>query len=356
VTRRSVLHLDSGSSFRGGQRQLLLLATAQQHDPDGPLPQILACDSRLLAAALREGIAAHRWSGPLHPRGLLQIRAALQQDPELLLHVHDSRALGAVRLIAGKAAQQRLVVHRRIDDPPRNRASTHWKYRRGQVICVSNAVAGVLECFGIPAERLHVVHSALPSRAIVPGSTGAGDEEGPLRLLAIGALVPHKGHQVLLEAIAAARTPTLLRIIGCGPLHSKLVQLSHALGIAERVEFLGDDVAIPDELRDCDVLVHPSLSEGLGTAVLDAMWSARPVVASAVGGLPELVEEGRTGWLLPPRDPMALAACLDEIGAPRSDARDELRARGAAGRERARTCFALAEMVRSTRDVYDVCP
>ena len=353
--RRCVLHIDSGPTFRGGQRQLLLLAQAQLADRAGPVPQILACDPSLLAAAETAGISTLAWHGPVDPRGVLQLRKVLHRAPDALLHVHDSRAMGAVRLLADDAAQRRLVVHRRIDDRPRRRLLTRWKYRRGSFICVSRAVAEVLHDFGIPRSRLHVVHSAVAKRGEAPPPATAGAGEGPLRLLAIGALVHHKGHRVLLDAISASDSDVVLRIVGQGELLPQLSQRSRALGMDARVEFLGDAVDFEVELRDCDVFVHPSLSEGLGTAVLDAMWAARPVLASAVGGLPELVDDPVTGWLVPPGDVLALAARIDEIAATRRNQSGELRNRGVAGWQRAQRCFGIQDMTRATRAVYDVC-
>jgi glycosyltransferase involved in cell wall biosynthesis len=130
---------------------------------------------------------------------------------------------------------------------------------------------------------------------------------------------------------------------------------SRALGIEDRVRFVGDCVDQSQELRCCDILVHPSLSEGLGTAVLDAMWAARPVLASCAGGLPELVDGPHTGWLVPPGNVPATAALLDEIATLRGRDPEALHARGIAGWQRARDRFRLADMVRATREVYDVC-
>jgi glycosyltransferase involved in cell wall biosynthesis len=234
---------------------------------------------------------------------------------------------------------------------------TRWKYRRGRFICVSHAVAEVLASYGVPASRLHVVHSSLPAGdALAPPPPPDGAGQGPLRLLAIGALVHHKGHGGLLEALALARQDIVLRLVGEGPLRSKLMVRCRTLGIEDRVRFVGDRVDLAEELRCCDVLVHPSLSEGLGTAVLDAMGAARPVLAARVGGLPELVNDPNTGWLVPPGDVPTTAALVDEIAALRCRDPEALHTRGVAGWQRARSQFKLADMVRATREVYDVCP
>ncbi len=334
-----VLHLDAGRSFRGGQRQLLLLASAQGAAPDLEV-RVLAADRRLIRQLAEADVEARRWPGP-GPRGLASLARDLRAFRPDLLHAHDARAQAALRLVGREPP---LVVHRRIDDPPRRRRLTRWKYRRGHMICVSEAVRRVLLDFGIPPARLSVVRSAVPVPAAPPQRPSPA---APLRLLALGALVEHKGHAVLLEALARCATGPRLVLLGDGPLAGPLRRRAAALGLVDRVTFAGQ--AEPD-WSTCDLFVHPSLTEGLGTAVLDAMAAGLPVLASSAGGLPELVRPGASGWLVPPGDPDALAAALDRVaGLPP----DELLRLGRAGWERARAGHRIAAMVAATRAVYD---
>ena len=163
-------------------------------------------------------------------------------------------------------------------------------------------------------------------------------------------LVRRKGVDVLLEALAklAPHEPARLWVAGDGPERAALEAAAVRLGIADRVHFLGprDDVA--DWLEACDVFVLPSRAEGLGVAALEAMARGRPVVASAVGGLAETVVHERTGWLVPPEDPDALAAGLEALLADPALAQRL----GAAGARRVADAFGAETMVSSYEALY----
>lgn len=334
-----ILHLDTGSTFRGGQRQLLLLAQAQRLDPQLTV-RVLAADARLLTRLTQAGLDAVSWPGP-RPDGLILLARHLRRFRPDVVHAHDSRAHGAARLAARTTP---LVVHRRIDDPPRDRPLTRWKYRRGRFICVSNAIRGVLAGSGVPNDRLHVVLSSVPAPPMPPERPlGAR----PPRLLALGALVDHKGHAVLLDALARTSGLGPLTLVGAGPLADRLRRQVDRLGLGDRVHLAGD---VPADWTACDLFVHPSRTEGLGTAVLDAMAAGCPVLASRVGGLPEAVIDGETGWLVPADDPETLAAALDRVALLDPA---HLRGLGLAGWRRVRERHGIEAMVAGTRAVYD---
>jgi glycosyltransferase involved in cell wall biosynthesis len=161
-----------------------------------------------------------------------------------------------------------------------------------------------------------------------------------------------KGIEYLLRAAALLRHefPALrVEIAGAGPHYDKLKAVATETGLSQRVAFLGwiDDLA--GLLPRWDVFVMPSREEGFGIAALDAMAAGLPVVASDVGGIPELVEDGKTGWLVPPGDDDALASRLRPLLA-----NPELRrSMGAAGYVRARDHFAAARMVEAFAQLYD---
>jgi glycosyltransferase involved in cell wall biosynthesis len=170
-----------------------------------------------------------------------------------------------------------------------------------------------------------------------------GAPEGALVALALAALHRRKGLDVLLEALArpALRGAELrLWIAGEGPERHRLEQLIAARGLASRVRLLGRREDKADLLAACDLLVLPSRREGLGVAALEAMACARPVLASRVGGLADAVAHERTGLLVPPEDPDALAAALARLLADPA-LRDRL---GAAGPARIAEGFTAAQM------------
>jgi glycosyltransferase involved in cell wall biosynthesis len=152
------------------------------------------------------------------------------------------------------------------------------------------------------------------------------------------------------RALAAVRDPAFMsRIVGDGPERPALEAEIRAAGLLQRVELAGERRDVPQLLEDADVFVLSSRSEGAPLSILEAMAAGLPVVASAVGGVPEIVDDGTTGLLVPPGDAGALAAALERLLADPA-----LRSRlGGAGWERVRERFDLAQLRRSHLELYD---
>jgi glycosyltransferase involved in cell wall biosynthesis len=150
----------------------------------------------------------------------------------------------------------------------------------------------------------------------------------------VGRLIPIKGHDVLLRALAVAREqlPDLtLELAGDGPLEPELRASVTRLGLDDAVAFLGRVALAGPVFERAEVVVVPSFGEGFGLVALEAMERGRPVVASDVGGLPEIVDDGRTGVLVPSGDADALAEAIVSVAGDRARAA----LMGAAGRDRA---------------------
>ena len=164
-------------------------------------------------------------------------------------------------------------------------------------------------------------------------------------------LVPSKGVDTLIRSIAVLREqiPTVrLEIAGAGPDQDRLESLVRASGLADRVKFLGWQDNLAAVMAQWAVFALPSMDEGLPIVVLEAMASSLPVVASARGGLPEVVEDGRTGWLVPPNNPEALA---ERLLVPLLN-REQRRVMGAAGRARVEQHFSQARMIDEIAQIY----
>jgi glycosyltransferase involved in cell wall biosynthesis len=140
-----------------------------------------------------------------------------------------------------------------------------------------------------------------------------------------------------------------VEIAGSGPSESSLRDLVASLGVADRVRFLGWRVDVDRLLSAWDILVIPSLEEGLPLSALEAMAAARPVVASRVSGLGELVVDGVTGMLFPPGDTEALVGCMAELACDRQ----RIAAMGDAAWERANGLFSAVRMAQQTAQLYD---
>jgi glycosyltransferase involved in cell wall biosynthesis len=170
---------------------------------------------------------------------------------------------------------------------------------------------------GIPEEKFRVIPLAIPDSMAEPAEPPGRD--GELRVLTAGRLASedaYKGYDVLIAGIARARdmgAKMTLRVIGAGDDLARLRSHAASLGLAGReVEFLGavSDAQLKQELRDCDVFALPSKGEGFGIVYLEAMAMARPCIAGNHGGPPEIIEDGKDGWLVEHGDVAGLAARL----------------------------------------------
>ena len=242
----------------------------------------------------------------------------------------------------------------------RSTASTRFASRRafaasdrtvGRLLDLHIAISAGLARYlarteGFAESSFEVVHYG-----IVPGSEPEPPAETP-RLAVVGRLIPIKGHDTLLRAmqIAVREVPGLeLEVAGSGPLEDELRAQVSALGLDGSVRFLGQVPGAAAVLERASIVVVPSLGEGFGMVALEAMERGRAVVASDVGGLPEIVAAGETGLLVPPGDAAALAAAIVEL------ARDPVRVRafGAAGRRRALESFSQERCTTRTAELYE---
>jgi glycosyltransferase involved in cell wall biosynthesis len=214
-------------------------------------------------------------------------------------------------------------------------------------IAISQGLARYLaETEGFDESGFEIVHYGISPHDAVEAY--AGDEP---RLLCVGRLIPIKGHLVLLRALAQARlrVPTItLDVAGRGPLEPALRSYARELGIEGAVRFLGFVSPVQRAIEDAAVVVVPSLGEGFGMVALEAMERARPVIACAVGGLPEIVDDGKTGLVVPPADAEALA---DAIVALASDLGRSAEM-GAAGRARALSDFTPEQAAERIEQLY----
>jgi glycosyltransferase involved in cell wall biosynthesis len=211
----------------------------------------------------------------------------------------------------------------------------------------------MIEIERVPAERVRFVPNGIASRAPSPGhdlreELGLGP--GPL-IGAVGTLRAQKSYDVLIRAVASmhSRNPDVhLVIAGGGPERERLERLIGELGVADVVILLGRRLDVPNLLDALDVAVCASAFEGSPLAVLEYMEAGLPIVATSVGGVPDLIEDGVHGLLVEPGDPEGLALALEELLRDRERAR----AMGARARERRRREFDLDVMVGNIEALY----
>jgi glycosyltransferase involved in cell wall biosynthesis len=253
----------------------------------------------------RKGVAVRvlDWQGgERSPLGLTRFLGALLVNRFAILHQHVGGR--SIRLLARHVAGARVLthLHGRVLEQ-RGGAPFRCNLRGADLVAAtSRSVAGWA------GARAEVVYPGVDVPPRLPGLRSAG--RGRV-LGAAGRLAPIKGLEYLLQALAIvqATVPEVaLEIAGSGPEEASLRDEVNRLGLEGRVRFLGWQEEIP--FQRWDVFVMPSLEEAFGIAALEAMAAGLPVVGSAVGGLPELIEDGRTGCLTPPADSRALAERL----------------------------------------------
>ncbi len=354
------LHVDTARTWRGGQNQCLLTVLGLR--ARGHRAVLVAHPSGALARRAAEGHDLVRLA-PANEvdfaAGFRFSRVLRDLKPEIV-HAHDPHgvSMAAMALSTMKAASRPLLVAaRRVDFHLKQNAFSRWKYKQVDLmICSSDAIRAMAIHDGVPAERCVTVHEGIDVDRIaaLPEADAHKELWLPPRAPLVGniaALVPHKGQRTLVEAaprVVRALPQTQVLIFGEGPLRGALQQQIRALGLDHYVKLVGFRPDVLALLKSLDVFVMSSVTEGLGTSILDAMAASKPVVATAAGGMPEAVEHGVTGLVVPVERPAELAdAILTLLRDP------DLRARmGAAGFARARAHFTADRMVDETLAAY----
>ena len=193
------------------------------------------------------------------------------------------------------------------------------------VLAISEAVAQfAIEQQGFPRELVEIMHNPVDLGRFRPGTAnspsaaraGLGLAQDASVVICVARFDPVKGVDILLEAwpeVVSMNPRSTLLLAGDGPLHDSLEEQARALGITESVRFLGYRSDVESILHAADICVVPSRSEGLSLAAIEAMASGLPVVASRVGGIPEVVEDGTTGLLVEAENPTALAGAINRL-------------------------------------------
>src|SRR5687767_4036990 len=341
-----VLHLDSGREWRGGQRQVYLLARGQREQGHEPLV-IAAPDAPLIRRLRSAGIAAAsvRMRGDWDLAAARRVRAVLRTWNADLVHAHDARAHAiALAALLGRRTLP-LVVTRRVPFVPRGRIK--YGRRVSRFIAISSAVRDALVAGGVDPERIDLVYSGVPQPAVARPRDWRTECRWPGDAVVcgiVGAMTAEKGVATLAEIGKhlpdATRNRVRLVLLGGQSAGTQPVGALEAF----RAGFVDE---IHAAMAGLDVLLHPSSAEGLGTAVIDAMALGVPPIAFRVGGLPELIVDGHSGLLVPPGNIAGFAAATDSL------VRDDARRRLLASNGPARAAeFGVDRMVRGTVAVY----
>jgi glycosyltransferase involved in cell wall biosynthesis len=348
-----VLHVDPERGWGGGEVQVTLLVrelarrghTSVLAAPaDAPLARALAADGVPVAECPIASSADVRAVPRLR-------RLARAVD---VVHFHTARAHAMAPWLGGLGV--RRIVTRRMDYPPRGGPWARHLYNRAvdRVIAISDGVRAVLERAGVRPDRIRVVPSGVDTEAFAVAPDVRAAERRAWQVadddvvaIVVGVLERRKGHATLFEAAGRLRE-SRLRWVVCGAGSQEAALRADAAARGIDVRFLGFRADVARCLAAADVAVLPSLHEGLGVAALEAMAAGRPVVASRVGGLAEVVADGETGRLVPAGDAAALAAALASLASVPA----ERTRMGDAGRARVRARFSATSMAEGTLACY----
>lgn len=353
-----IAHVVIGGDVAGGQMVALQLAHAAR-EAGHELSFVSPSDGPFADLARRDGFPVRvvPLAGAGDIRALVRLVRAFRTDRVELVHTHAHFSLNVLARVAGRLAGARVLSHMHVQNA--------FRIGRGRALQVAVDDATARLCFAIvavsDATRGDLVRQGYPARRIVTVRNGVEPAApvGPVRLaegpivLEVARLAEVKGQRTLLEALRDVDATAVLAgrdLEQGGAYERELRDEASRLGVAGRVVFAGYRDDVPALIAGCDVLCLPSRAEGLPLVVLEAMAQAKPVVASAVGGTPELVIHGETGLLVPPGDPAALARALTEL----LDDPARAAALGEAGRERVLRDFraeaAAAQILRLYED------
>jgi glycosyltransferase involved in cell wall biosynthesis len=350
---RAIVHVASGREWRGGQRQVWLLA--RELGRMGVDQVVVTGGGSELARRVGSAgvpVRATAWRAGLDPRVLWPLLQELRRRGAVV-HAHDAHALTLAGICAG-ASGTPLVVTRRVVFPLRRQFL--WR-RACRIIAISPAVRAALVADGLEPERVVVIPSAVDPETL-SGSPAVGirtqlglPPDGQVAV-GLGALTPEKDQSTLIAAAArlVRDLPDLHWVlVGDGPLKEKLEQQIARAALQDRFHLLGDLADPHVMLPEADVFVLSSTSEGLGSSALAAMAYGVPVVATRVGGVPELLGSGG-GMLVQPGEPEEFAAAVHRV---LTDTELRQRLVSVAGKEVQR--FSVGAMAERVLSVYRSC-
>ena len=379
-----VLYVNHTAAISGAERSLLSLLAAL---PDTVHPRAAAPRGPLTQALQRLGIPTSAIAGtagslrlhPLHtPRALaemslaaLQVRRAAARSHADLVHANSIRAGIVLALAHPRAA---TVVHVRDCLPPGalSTATMRLIAARSTTIVANSHYTARSVSSAVPSASVEVVHNPVdierwdPTRIDRAPARAALGQAGERKALlgVVAQLSPWKAQHTAIEALellVAEGVDAHLLLIGSAKFVASATRFDNdayvaglkatvaAAGLQERVSFLGEREDVPELVRALDVLMLPSTEEPFGRALIEAMALEVPVLATAVGGPPEIIEDGREGYLLPPGEPTLWARAARAV----LDSEDGGAAMGAAGRRRVLSAFTADQHAAAMIQLYE---
>jgi glycosyltransferase involved in cell wall biosynthesis len=321
-SRLSVLLMTNTLEVGGSERQFVTLVESLSRERFDVHP---ACLRRIGSLTARIGEIPEfppggRLLGIQSQRAQLEMVRAMRRDGIAVAHAFDFYSNIMLIPAARLAGVPVIGSHRQLGDllSGAKFKAQYWAFRFcHRVVCNSRAAAATLRAAGLPEQKLVVIPNGLREQAFASCTPAIPRKAGTLRLGMIARMnSPVKNHPAFLKAAAklSQQFPAVeFLLVGDGPLRPALEQMAAELGIKEKVIFAGERQDIPAMLASLDVSVLISSSESLSNVILESMAAGVPVVATDVGGNPELVKHGETGLLVPPGDEKKLVEALAQL-------------------------------------------
>lgn len=349
----SYLFIDTESVWRGGQEQLFtLIRGLRRHGHEVHLihsPNSALGNRSKASGAYLHPLAIRSEIGPI---SLLRLCSIIKRVRPDILGFNTPKAI-LIGMLASRFASVGIrVIFRRVDFPLRRTFFSRLKYTWGidGVITISDAIRNRLKSAGVPASKITTIYEGI-DLPLYPKIIRAHRPDEPLVVGAVSHLTPEKGISCLVEAaslIPEANKKFRFIIVGEGTCLPELKALVLKKGL-DNFDFKGFRSDIPQLMESFDIFAMPSLSEGLSSAILEAMASSLPIVASNVGGIPELVKDGENGLLAPPADPAALAKAIQRLA---ENPEDSLQM-GRKNRRQVEERFTMEHKISKTEELCD---
>jgi glycosyltransferase involved in cell wall biosynthesis/O-antigen/teichoic acid export membrane protein len=257
----------------------------------------------------------------------LTLRNRLNSQKPELLHAHGTKAAFYAWLARPKGCKLLVTHHGKTGHTLKVRVyewleSLIMRNAHG-VVAVSGEMRGMLAKDGVAHEKLFLIENLLTLQIHQKKQTASA--LGPLKLLFVGRLSPEKGCDVLIRSLSKVKADVEARVVGDGVERQRLENLCRNLGLQNKITFVGFQKDVLPHLQAADVLVMPSFREGQPLALIEALCMGLPVIASNVGGIPELIEDQQNGFLFGPGNEEELAFLIERAAIERADLRDRSR-------------------------------
>ncbi len=280
------------------------------------------------------------------------LNALLRTRPDVLAF-NTPRPILLGNLASRFSTVRARIIFRRVNFPLRKGPVTKLKYNWGIdcIVAISESIKYQLRSGGVPTGKIRTIYEGMDLSVYPRRDRPAHhDPREPVVIGTVAHLSPEKGLSYLIQAaeiIPDVRSRMRFVIVGEGECRRELEEEVRARGLRSCFQFLGFQARTTDHLNSFQIFVLPSLSEGLSSAILTAMASCLPVIATDVGGIPELVRDGENGLLVAPKDPVALAHAMDRLA--RNP--EERNLMGRAGRRRVEEQFTLQRKILETEQL-----